>query len=164
MKLSLNWLCDYIDLRDVKATEISERLTLNSCELESHETIYEYLNDVRVAQVVSVEAHPNADRLKVATFNLRPDEPELTIVCGAPNVKASMWVALAPLGTRLPQTSTPNAETNSSEPSFIEIRKAKIRGVESCGMLCSMAELGLTNLIKANFMFATSQTAQTFSN
>src|SRR6185503_3420635 len=82
---------------------------------------------VVVGEVISVEKHPNADRLTVCKVNAGGSE--LTVVCGAPNVAAGMKVPTALVGARLPQ---------------LEIKAAKVRGVESQGMLCSEQELGLS--------------------
>ena len=137
MKLSYNWLGDYIDLSDIEAKEVMRRLTLTSCEIESVSEDFSYLEDVHVARIISIEKHPNADKLNICKVQSRSNE--LQIICGASNVKLDMLVALAPIGTKLIKT-----EEASQNSNILEIRKAKIRGIESFGMICSANELGLS--------------------
>ena len=107
---------------------------MTSCELDARAAVFTHLEQVQIAQVLRVTAHPNADRLQVCHVKAAETGTPLEIVCGAPNVREQMWAALAPLGAKLPA---------------VEIRKAKIRGVESCGMLCSASELALSDFIAA---------------
>lgn len=129
MKISYNWLKDYIPL-DVAPHLLSEKLSLAGFEVE--EVIEKRLDypKVVVGKVTKVEKHPNADKLTVCqvetgTGNL------LNIICGAPNVAAGQIVPVALVGADL--------------PNGLRIRKAKIRGVESEGMICSEQELGLAD-------------------
>ncbi len=137
MKLSLNWLNDFVDLSGISAKEIMNKLTLSTCEIEGFTETYSHLKQVQVAQIISVQKHPQADRLSVC--QVKSDTGVINIVCGAPNVRPHMFVALAPVGTMLPLSDT----ENKGEVKIIEIRKAKIRGIESFGMLCSAQELQL---------------------
>ncbi len=140
MKLSLNWLHDFIDLSGISPQEIGQKLSLATCEIEDVYESYGHLSAIQVARISSVEKHPNADRLNLCTVEHLDFQAKMQIsqiVCGAANVHSEMLVALAPVGTRLPQSDEPKPK------GFLEIRKAKIRGVESAGMLCSAAELGL---------------------
>ncbi len=130
MKLSLNWLNDFIDLSGISAQEIAEKLTLSTCEVEDWKEVYSHLNRVVLAQVATVEQHPNADRLKLCRVKYR--RKNFSVVCGATNVRPGMLAAFAPVGTLLP---------GGGEP--LKIRQAVIRGVTSEGMLCSAAELEL---------------------
>lgn len=133
MKLSLNWLNDYVDLRDVPVENLVDRLTLAVCEVEGVEEVFAHLDQIHVALVESVEKHPDADRLNVC--KVRDGQATHQIVCGAPNVRAGMFAPLAIVGARLPK---------AEDGEFLEIKPAKLRGVASHGMLCSPGELGLT--------------------
>jgi phenylalanyl-tRNA synthetase beta chain len=136
MKLSLNWLNDYVDLSDVPVPELVDRLTLAVCEVEGVAETFAHLDQIHVAWIESLEKHPDADRLNVC--RVRDGKHTHQIVCGAPNVRAGMFAPLAVVGARLPR---PEAEGE-----FLEIKPAKLRGVASNGMLCSPGELGLTPL------------------
>lgn len=134
MKISLNWLKDYIQI-DLPAERIAEILTDTGLEvegLEKIETIKGGLAGVVIGEVLSKEKHPDADRLNVTTVNVGQADA-LQIVCGAPNVEAGQKVVVATVGTTLYPTP--------EEP--LKIKKSKIRGVESFGMICAEDELGL---------------------
>ncbi|MCB1324910.1 MAG: phenylalanine--tRNA ligase subunit beta [Leptospiraceae bacterium] len=137
MKLSIDWLNDFVSLEQVTTEELVHRLTMSTCEVEDVIQAFSHLTIVRVARVEKVERHPNADRLSVCTVNAGQKSP-LSIVCGAPNVQAGMLVPLAPIGARLPR-----------ENDVLEIKPTTIRGVESQGMLCSAAELGTEEITGA---------------
>lgn len=133
MKISYNWLKEYVN-SDKSPEEIARILTDTGLEVEGiHkiESVKGGLEGVVIGEVVTCEKHPDADRLKVTTVNVGTEE--LQIVCGAPNVAAGQKVVVATVGTTL----YPNPE----EP--FKIKKSKIRGVESVGMLCAEDELGL---------------------
>jgi phenylalanyl-tRNA synthetase beta chain len=134
MKVSYNWLQTYLDF-SYTAEELSEILTQTGLEVESLETFEEIqggLNGVVIGEVQTCEQHPDADKLKVTTVNIGAETP-LQIVCGAPNVAAGQKVIVATVGCTLyPQPDQ-----------AFEIKKAKIRGVASEGMLCAEDELGL---------------------
>ena len=134
MKLSLNWLSDFIDLSDVPVEEIVRELTLRTCEVEEHFTVYDHLDSVVLARVLEQDKHPNADRLSLCKVDAGTET--LQIVCGAPNVAADMYVPLAKVGARLPL----------ADGNLLEIKVGKIRGEASHGMLCSPKELGLVEL------------------
>lgn len=136
MKISLNWLKDYIKT-DLSPERICEILTDTGLEvegLEKIESIKGGLEGVVIGHVLTKEKHPDADRLNVTTVDVGADDA-LQIVCGAPNVEAGQKVVVATVGTTL----YPNPE----EP--FKIKKSKIRGVESLGMICAEDELGLGN-------------------
>ncbi|MBF0307430.1 MAG: phenylalanine--tRNA ligase subunit beta, partial [Alphaproteobacteria bacterium] len=128
MKFTLSWLRQHLDT-DAPIDAISERLTMLGLEVESIEDPAALLADFTVAQVVEAVQHPDADRLRVCTVDPGCGAT-LQVVCGAPNARAGIKVILARPGARIPA----NGEV---------LKKGKIRGVESQGMLCSWRELGL---------------------
>lgn len=127
MKISHAWL-QALCPHSLDAAALAERLTLAGLEVEELIPAAEALDGVVVARILSAEQHPNADRLRVCTVDAGADET-LQIVCGAPNARAGLQTALATIGTKL--------------PGDFKIKKGKIRGEVSMGMLCSGAELGL---------------------
>lgn len=136
MKVAYNWLKDHITFNET-AEEISAKLTASGLEvegIEEIETIKGGLKGVVVGEVLTCEKHPDADKLSVTTVNVGEEEP-LNIVCGAPNVAQGQKVLVATIGTTL---------YPSPEDSF-KIKKAKVRGIESSGMICAEDELGLGN-------------------
>ncbi|MDD3737836.1 MAG: phenylalanine--tRNA ligase subunit beta [Lentimicrobiaceae bacterium] len=133
MKVSLSWLKNYINI-DKSAENISEFLTncgLEVEKVESYETIKGGLKGLVVGEVLSVEKHPNADKLSCCKVNVGTEV--LDIVCGAPNVANGQKVVVATVGTKLYPTD--------GEP--FEIKKSKIRGEESYGMICAEDEVGI---------------------
>jgi len=132
MKVSLNWLNDFIDLSldESDVDELVHQLTMLGLEVEQVERIERDLKGVVCARVDRIEAHPKADKLQLVSVEYGLEEP-LRLVCGAPGVRTGMLVPLATLGARLPGLD--------NRP----LKKARIRGVESCGMLLSEVELGL---------------------
>ncbi|MCC6207411.1 MAG: phenylalanine--tRNA ligase subunit beta [Gammaproteobacteria bacterium] len=127
MKFSEQWLREWVDPPlDTKA--LVAQLTMAGIEVEAVEPVAAEFNGVVVGRVEAVEPHPQADRLRVCRVDVGADAP-LTIVCGAANVAPGMCVPAALVGARLPGGLT--------------ISRAKLRGVESFGMLCSAKELGL---------------------
>lgn len=127
MKFTLSWLKTFLDTQaDIKT--IVETLTNIGLEVEEIINPAETLSDFVVAKIETATRHPDADKLQVCHVN--NGKEILQIVCGAPNARAGLYVALAPVGTHIPAGD-------------FTIRKSKIRGVESCGMLCSASELGL---------------------
>lgn len=134
MKISLNWLKTFINI-DLDNESLKDLLTdigLEAEGIETFESLPGGLKGLIVAEVLTCEPHPDADKLKVTTINTGEGEP-IQVVCGAPNVAAGQKVVLAPVGTTLyPQGYEP-----------FEIKKAKIRGVVSNGMLCAEDEIGL---------------------
>jgi phenylalanyl-tRNA synthetase beta chain len=126
MKVSLSWLQEYIPV-DMDLVDLTEHLTMAGLEVDSVEDRYAWLGSVRVGRVVSVEAHPRADKLKLCEVDA--GDRTVRVVCGAPNVAPGM---LAPLA--LPGTVFPDGKC---------LEKGVIRGETSEGMLCSAAELDL---------------------
>jgi phenylalanyl-tRNA synthetase beta chain len=129
MKFSHQWLGRFVDLTGVPIAELSDQFTRSVAELEGVESFGDGLSGVMVARVEEVKPHPNADRLVVCTV-ADGSSALRQVVCGAPNVQPGMITALAPPGVRIGETV---------------LGKAAIRGVESAGMLCSAAELKLTD-------------------
>ena len=129
MKVSLSWLREYIPI-DLDPQEISDRLTMAGLEVDGVESLYDYLDNVVVAQVVEARQHPNADKLTCCAVDIGKGELA-PIVCGAPNVREGMYVACARPGAVL--------------PGDFKIKKSKLRGEPSHGMLCSAAELMLAD-------------------
>ena len=127
MKFSENWLRTWINPA-LSSAELSHQLTMSGLEVEALEPVAPAFNDVVVAEVLEVARHPNADRLNVCKVNVGEAQP-LTIVCGAANVAAGAKVPCARIGAVLPGN-------------FV-IKQAKVRNVESLGMLCSAKELGM---------------------
>jgi phenylalanyl-tRNA synthetase beta chain len=127
MKISLQWLRDYIPF-DLSPSDLADRLTRAGFEVESIERIGPAFEGIVVAKVLTVEAHPKADKLKICTVDT--GNGIRTVVCGAPNVEAGQIVPLAEIGARL------NDQT--------VIQSATLRGVRSDGMICSERELGLS--------------------
>ena len=135
MKVSYNWLKDYIDI-DKPVDEVSEILTnlgLEVEKVEDFESIKGSLEGIIVGEVLSCKKHPNADRLKLTNIDLGK-EGKFEIVCGAPNISKGQKVAVATVGSVI--------YTNSGEK--IKISKSKIRGVVSNGMVCAEDEIGLS--------------------
>lgn len=135
MKLSLNWLRDFVDV-ELPVPELARLLIDATAEVEGWETIGANWDPdkIRVAEVLAVEPHPNADRLRLVTVNAGAGEQQ--VVCGAPNVAAGQKVAFATEGARLIDGHTGEAATLKLRP---------IRGVESAGMVLSEKELGLSD-------------------
>lgn len=128
MRVSLNWLNELVEL-DQPAAAIGEMLTMAGFEVEDIEDRQTWADGVVVGQVLERNPHPNADKLSVCQVDTGTGEPA-TIVCGAANVRAGMFVPVATPGTYLPQID-------------LKIKPAKLRGVRSEGMICSLTELGL---------------------
>ena len=132
MKVTLNWLKQYVDF-NWSPEELTERLTMLGLEVEGVQKIAAAFDGIVVAQVITRDKHPNADKLSVCRVNDGAGERQ--IVCGAQNFKAGDKVLLILPGASLPM------KAGDKEPFTIKV--GKIRGVESHGMMCSHEELGL---------------------
>ena len=132
MKVSLNWLKQYVDVK-LPVAEIANRLTMAGIEVKSTNVIGANWEGIIVGQILEVNQHPNADRLHLVTLDLGSRTE--TVVCGAPNVVTGAKIAYAPVGTKLIDGHTGEAAV---------LKPAKIRGVASNGMCCSEKELGLS--------------------
>jgi len=129
MRVPESWLRSMVN-PDISTQELADVLTMAGLEVEEAEAIAPAFSGVRVARVLAVEAHPDADRLRVCRVDAG-DGQTLQIVCGAPNVHAGMLAPCAVEGALL--------------PGGMRIKRARMRGVESQGMLCSARELGISN-------------------
>lgn len=129
MKVSTGWLADYISLEGIAAEELAERITDAGIEIDGVERRNKGLSGIVTGFVKSKEKHPDADKLNVCIVDAGQGE-DLQIVCGAKNVAAGQKVPVALVGAKLPG---------------LEIKKAKLRGVLSQGMICSAKELGLND-------------------
>ena len=127
MLISLNWLKQYVDIKE-SIDEIANALTMIGQEVEAIDIQGKDLNNVVIGQIVEFDKHPNSDRLTLLKVNVGEGEP-LQIICGAKNHKLNDKVVVAKIGAVLPGN--------------FKIKKSKIRDIESYGMLCSEAELGL---------------------
>jgi phenylalanyl-tRNA synthetase beta chain len=129
MKFTLNWLQDYVDTTSLSSEQLADQLTMLGLEVDSVVPLYQELAPLITGLVVSSEKHPNADKLSLCSVDV--GTKTVQIVCGAPNVRKGLAVVVALPGTTLPGN--------------FKIKKSKVRGVESCGMICSERELGLSN-------------------
>ena len=133
MNISYKWLKDYVDF-DLTPQQVCDALTSTGLEVDALEEVQSIkggLKGLYVGQVLTCEAHPNSDHLHVTTVDLGKGEPS-QIVCGAPNVAAGQKVIVADLGCVL----------YDGDKEFV-IKKSKLRGVESCGMICAEDEIGI---------------------
>jgi phenylalanyl-tRNA synthetase beta chain len=127
MKLPLKWLKDFTDI-NATPKEYADAMTMSGSKVESVETLGEEINRVVVGKIDTVEKHPDADRLQVTLVDVGSET--IQIVTGATNIKVGDYV--------------PVALDGSSLPGGKKIKKGKLRGIESCGMMCSIAELNVT--------------------
>lgn len=127
MLVSLNWLKQYVDIGSIKTEDLAERITKSGIEVDGIHHIADESTNVVTGYVRSCEKHPDADKLNVCQVDVGNET--LQIVCGAPNIAAKQTVAVAKPGAVLPGN--------------FKIKKAKLRGVESNGMICSLQELGI---------------------
>ncbi len=127
MKFSEAWLREWVN-PDLSTSELVAQITMAGLEVDAVEPVADVFSGVVVGEILSTEPHPNADRLKVCTVN--GGDETFQVVCGAPNAVAGMKVPFALVGAKLAD---------------FDIKKAKLRGVESFGMLCSERELGLSD-------------------
>ncbi|MBD2691823.1 phenylalanine--tRNA ligase subunit beta [Anabaena catenula] len=138
MRISLNWLRELVEIK-LTPEELAETLTMAGFEVEDIEDRRTWANGVVVGRVLERQPHPNADKLSVCTVDIGADET-LNIVCGAANVCADIYVPIATTGTYLPNID-------------LKIKPAKLRGVPSNGMICSLKELGLPTDIDGIHIF-----------
>jgi phenylalanyl-tRNA synthetase beta chain len=133
MRVSLNWLREYVDLR-LPPEDLAHRLTMAGLAVDAIVRTGDWGPQIRVAHVEDVAPHPNADRLRLATVDVGGGERH-TVVCGAPNLAVGQKIAFATVGAHV-------RDGHSGEPAVL--KAAKIRGVESAGMVLSERELGLS--------------------
>lgn len=132
MKVSYKWLKEYLDLSDVTPEELAEKMSRTGIEVDDVVYPGKGLSKIVVGETLSVVDHPDSDHLHVCQVNIGAEEP-IQIVCGAPNVAAGQKIIVALHGARI----TGNAK----------IKKGKMRGQESNGMICSLAELGYSESV-----------------
>ncbi|MBV8255918.1 MAG: phenylalanine--tRNA ligase subunit beta [Chitinophaga sp.] len=134
MTISYNWLCDYLPVKPTpqELSTILTRIGLEVESLEKFEAVKGSLEGLVIGEVLTTAKHPNADKLSLTTVNIGAAEP-LHIVCGAPNVAAGQRVVVAPIGATIYPVG--------GEP--VTMKKAKIRGEESQGMICAEDEIGM---------------------
>ncbi|SEO44157.1 phenylalanine--tRNA ligase subunit beta [Acinetobacter sp. yr461] len=131
MKISENWLRTWVNPA-IDSDTLSDQLTMLGLEVDELAPVAKPFTGVVIGEVLTVEQHPDADRLRVTTINIGSGEP-LQIVCGAPNVRVGMKAPVATIGAVL--------------PGDFKIKKGKLRGVESQGMLCGASEIDLEDKI-----------------
>ena len=137
MKVSLNWIKDYVDLpQDMDLTRLAYDLTMSTVEVEGAEDLARRFDHMLVGRIVEVCPHPNADKLQICRTDIGGGDIR-DIVCGGTNVRPGMKVAVAAPGAMC-------RWHGEGEP--VEIKEAKLRGVKSYGMICGAAEIGLGDL------------------
>ncbi|MBE9007874.1 phenylalanine--tRNA ligase subunit beta [Fortiea sp. LEGE XX443] len=139
MRISLNWLRELVEIK-LSHEELAHTLTMAGFEVEDIEDRRTWANGVVVGRVLERQPHPNADKLSVCQVDVGADET-LNIVCGASNVRADIYVPVATVGTYLPNID-------------LKIKPAKLRGVPSVGMICSLKELGLPTDVDGIHIFS----------
>ena len=130
MRVSLSWLADFVNLQDLTPEQVAETLTAVGFEVERMERQTPFTGDVVVGEILTAAPHPNADSLRLCSVQVGEAEP-LPIVCGAPNARAGLKVVVAKIGASL--------------PGDFKIKKSKIRGEVSAGMMCSAKELAISD-------------------
>ncbi|KOP23745.1 phenylalanyl-tRNA synthetase subunit beta [Hapalosiphon sp. MRB220] len=138
MRISLKWLRELVEVK-LNPEELAQTLTMAGFEVEDIEDRHTWANGVVIGRVLERQPHPNADKLSVCQVDIGTGET-LNIVCGAPNVRADIYVPIATVGTYLPNID-------------LKIKPAKLRGVPSNGMICSLKELGLPSDVDGIHIF-----------
>lgn len=135
MKLSLDWLSEFIDLSGITAEELADRLTMSAFEVEEIQTTgQEIIGPLQVGEIIEINQHPNADKIRLTKVKIDSSGPLVDIVCGAGNIA---------IGQKIP-VALPGAEViNRHDGSKLLIKESQIRGATSRGMLCSASELGI---------------------
>ena len=134
MKISLDWLSDYVDITEKDNEKIKEVITTNAAEIETMEKQGDHLENVVVGKVIEISKHPNADSLVLTKVN--DGKENFQVVCGGTNLKEGMLVAFAKIGAVVKWHGT----------DVVKMEKAKIRGEESFGMICTSAEISLEEM------------------
>lgn len=128
MKVPLTWLNDYVDINGLSNKEISDELTMSGSKVEAIEELYADITNVVCGKIIEIQRHPDADKLQVCQVDIGNEK--IQIVTGADNIKLNDTIPVALIGATLPND--------------IKISKGKLRGIPSCGMMCSISELNLT--------------------
>ena len=140
MYVSFNWLKEFVDLPgSTSAEELGLKLTMSTVEVEGTSSVADSLSGIVVGRVEKIKKHPDADKLKVCVVN--DGKEKVKVVCGGVNVVDDMLVAFAPIGAEVRW---------HGEGELIELKKTKIRGVESSGMICAASEIGLNNIFSTS--------------
>ncbi len=129
MKFTLSWLSDFVSVQNITPDALADKLTMLGLEVDAVTPLYQGLENIITARIASVRKHPNADRLTLCEVDT--GEETVQVVCGAPNAREGLVTAMARAGVRLPDG--------------MKIKKSKVRGEQSLGMLCSSRELGLSD-------------------
>lgn len=137
MNTSLSWIKAYVPDLDVTAQEYTDAMTLSGTKVEGYEKMDADLEKIVIGQILSIERHPDADKLIICQVNVGTETVQ--IVTGAPNVKEGDKVPVVLDGGRVA-----GGHDGKMTPGGIKIKKGKLRGIESCGMMCSIEELGST--------------------
>ena len=137
MNTSLSWIKAYVPELDVTAQEYTDAMTLSGTKVEGYEKMDADLEKIVIGQILSIERHPDADKLIICQVNVGTETVQ--IVTGAPNVKEGDKVPVGLDGGRVA-----GGHDGKMTPGGIKIKKGKLRGIESCGMMCSIEELGST--------------------
>lgn len=127
MKISYNWLKKYIPIK-LSVEEFCDKLTMFGLEVEEIINLEEKFENIVIGKIISISKHPNSDHLSTCLVDIAEKEP-LSVICGAPNVGKNQTVVLAKIGAKIGE---------------IEVKKVKLRGIKSFGMICSEKELGLS--------------------
>ena len=130
MKFSEQWLREWVNT-NISTADFTEQLTMAGLEISAITPAAEDFTNVVVGEILDIRPHPDAERLKICTVKIASQD-NLSIVCGAKNARSNLKVAVAKIGAVLPNN--------------IKIKKAKLRGIDSYGMICSASELGLAKI------------------
>ncbi len=137
MLVSMNWLRQYVDLDSYSADELADLITKGGIEVETVEELNKGISGVVIGHVLECHQHPDADKLNICKVDIGDEEP-VQIICGAPNIAQGQHVPVAKVGAVLPGN--------------FKIKKAKLRGEASHGMICSLQELGIeSKLVQKEF-------------
>ena len=137
MNTPLSWIKAYVPELDCTAQEYTDAMTLSGSKVEGYETLDADLDNIIVGKILKIEKHPDADKLIVCQVQITKDGETVQIVTGAKNVKEQDIIPVVLDGGRVA-----GGHDGSKTPGGIKIKKGKLRGVESCGMMCSIEELG----------------------
>lgn len=135
MKISLSWLQEFVDIKNIDPQEIAKKLTLSTVEVEGVRRLGEGLEHIVVGKITKIEKHPNADKLNVCTVDV--GRKNLNIVCGGSNVREGTKVVLAQIGAKVRW---------HGQGDLVELQPVEIRGVASEGMICASDEIGLADI------------------
>jgi len=133
MKVSLKWLQEYVDVT-LPPAELADRLTLAGSEVGGMQVVGRNWENIVIGQIIAINPHPDADRLSLPTIDLGAEQ--MTVICGAPNLKPGDKIAFAHVGAQL---------VDGHSGQMLRLKPAKIRGVVSKGMVCSEKELGISD-------------------